>query len=211
MDTDLRDAGLLPLSQPYNVPPWNYNGTESVSSIPANVVDWVLVELRDAENAASADGASVIDTRAAFLLNDGKVVDLDGISLLQYTLSYEKRLYPVIIHRNHLDVMAAMSLVRNATGGCSNNFTLSGNVYGDANAVKELSTGVWGMFGGDASGNNILSIYDVNLWKLEAGSSGYIKEDCDLNGQAANADKNDLTIPNLGEFSQVPGAKNEND
>ncbi|HSP88887.1 MAG TPA: hypothetical protein VLN45_12195, partial [Ignavibacteriaceae bacterium] len=46
MTTTLLNNGHLPLTQPYNQNPWNYNGTESVSSIPSNVVDWILVELR---------------------------------------------------------------------------------------------------------------------------------------------------------------------
>ncbi|MCD4697857.1 MAG: VCBS repeat-containing protein, partial [Bacteroidales bacterium] len=42
----------IPLSQPYNIAPWDYTGTESFVSIPnANVVDWVLVELRDTTEA----------------------------------------------------------------------------------------------------------------------------------------------------------------
>jgi hypothetical protein len=204
MDTDLRDAGLLPLSQPYNAPPWNYTGTETVGSIPANVVDWVLVELRDADSGAGATGATVIDTRAAFLLNDGKVVDLDGISSLQYTISYDKKLFPVIIHRNHLDVMAATNLVRDAAGECTKDFTLAGNAYGGGNAQKELSPGIWGMFGGDASGSNVIAQYDIAIWELVAGTSGYSGNDMDMNGQIDNNDKNDLTIPNFGEYSRVP-------
>jgi len=43
MDTALKTGGYIPLSQPYNVSPWNYNGTESVTAIPNSVVDWVLL------------------------------------------------------------------------------------------------------------------------------------------------------------------------
>ncbi|MBM3435323.1 MAG: hypothetical protein FJY07_03785, partial [Bacteroidetes bacterium] len=61
LNTNLNVSGLLPLSQPFNIAPWNYAGTESVASIPSNnVVDWVLVELRDAANAASATTATRI-------------------------------------------------------------------------------------------------------------------------------------------------------
>ncbi len=42
MNTALNPQNLIPLSQPYNGSPWNYTGTEQVSSIPnGNVVDWV--------------------------------------------------------------------------------------------------------------------------------------------------------------------------
>jgi hypothetical protein len=47
MTTILNAEGLIPLSQPYNNVPWNYNGTEYVGSIPnTDIVDWVLIELR---------------------------------------------------------------------------------------------------------------------------------------------------------------------
>ena len=49
MNTTFNDNGILPLNQPYNTAPWYYPGTESVASIPnPDIVDWVLVELRDA-------------------------------------------------------------------------------------------------------------------------------------------------------------------
>ena len=76
---------FLPLSQPYNNSPWNYDGNESILSIPnSNIVDWILIELRDAPgDASTATGSTYIGKRAAFLLNNGNIVDLDGISFLQ--------------------------------------------------------------------------------------------------------------------------------
>ena len=39
---------ILPLNQPFNVAPWNYTGTESVTTLPNPfIVDWILVELRE--------------------------------------------------------------------------------------------------------------------------------------------------------------------
>lgn len=89
MLSDLNKSKLLPLSQPFNVPPWNYNGTESVSSIPSgNVVDWVFVELRNGLSPDSATSASAFGKQAAFLLNSGKVVGTDGISHLVFDTTY---------------------------------------------------------------------------------------------------------------------------
>ena len=54
MTTGLNQANMLPLGQPFNTAPWNYDETEMVTAIPnGNAVDWVLVELRDAPDAAS--------------------------------------------------------------------------------------------------------------------------------------------------------------
>ena len=46
MNTSLLTGGYIPTTQPYSGAPWSYSGTESVGSIPALVVDWILVELR---------------------------------------------------------------------------------------------------------------------------------------------------------------------
>ena len=69
----------FPLNQPYNTPPWNYMGTESVTSVPPGVVDWVLVEMRDTSNVSLATGETTIASQAAFLLNDGSIVGMDGV------------------------------------------------------------------------------------------------------------------------------------
>ena len=83
MSTGLNSADEIPLSQPYSGTPWNYPGTDSVIAIPnTEVVDWVLVELRDAADAASATAATRITRKAGFLLKDGTVVGLDGSSNL---------------------------------------------------------------------------------------------------------------------------------
>jgi hypothetical protein len=78
MNTVLYQSGHLPLTQPYNTAPWNYAGTENVAIIPsADVVDWVLLEFRDAPlGAPSATPATTVERRAAFILIDGSIVDL---------------------------------------------------------------------------------------------------------------------------------------
>ena len=112
MNTDLTGLIDFPLNQPYNVAPWNYTVTESVTSIPANVVDWVLVELRDAASAATATVATRISRKAAFLLKNGSVVDLNGTSLLHFTNTISNQLFVVVYHRNHIPVISANALVK---------------------------------------------------------------------------------------------------
>ncbi len=51
MNTTLNQGALIPLNQPYNTAPWNYNGTENVTIIPPDIVDWVLLELRETSGA----------------------------------------------------------------------------------------------------------------------------------------------------------------
>lgn len=89
MLTDLNKSKLLPLSQPFNKTPWNYSGTESVSSMPnGNIVDWVFIELRNGLSPDSATSESTFGRQAAFLLNSGKVVGMDGASNLVFDTTF---------------------------------------------------------------------------------------------------------------------------
>jgi len=203
MNTELN--AVLPLTQPFNISPWNYTGSESVASIPnANIVDWVIVELRESEGLAStAVDSTIIATQAAFLLNDGSIVGLDGISNLVFNVHIRNNLYIVIHHRNHLSVMSAISL------------TKIGNIYDYdfSNALpkaynvghKHLGNGVYGMIGGDGLANGNVNQDDkANVWELQAGEQGYKEGDFNLNRQVANPDKNEIWKPNLNSSSQVP-------
>jgi len=206
MNTDLNTA--LPLSQPYNTGPWNYSGTESVTSIPnADIVDWVLVELRDAVDAASAGSAANVAQQAAFLLNDGQIVGLDGTTDARPYVSttISNNLFVVVWHRNHIGIMSAYPLTENA-GVYSYDFTSGPDqAYGGVLGHKEISTSVWGMVGGDGDANRQVDNTDKNdVWNLEAGLSGYLSGDFNMDNQVANPDKNDIWAPNSGGGSQVP-------
>ncbi|OQX72714.1 MAG: hypothetical protein B6D61_13335 [Bacteroidetes bacterium 4484_249] len=205
MYTALFNGGLLPLSQPYNVPPWNYSGIESVQLFPnTNIVDWVLIELRDASGADSATEATMIARQAAFLLNDGSIVGLDGISMLKFYKPINDSLFVVIWHRNHLGIMSTIPLTE--TGGIySYNFTTSSAQAYGINAQKELAPGVWGMIASDGNADGQVNIDDKdNVWAPQAGEAGYKSGDYNLNGQVANPDKNYFWVPNIGKGSQVP-------
>jgi hypothetical protein len=85
MFTELNKADLIPLIQPYNVPPWNYMGTESVSEIPNdNVVDWVLVDIRSADSAGAANSETIIARKAGLLMSNGIICNTDGLTLLSF-------------------------------------------------------------------------------------------------------------------------------
>jgi hypothetical protein len=85
MSTDLNKGGYLPLAHPYNSPPWNYQGTESVESIPGgHIVDWVLVEIREPWCTDGSEPKGVLARKAAFLTSDGQVFDLDGKTLISF-------------------------------------------------------------------------------------------------------------------------------
>jgi PKD repeat protein len=198
--------GHIPLNQPYNVGPWNYTGTESVVSIPANAIDWVLIELRDATTAGGAGSATRIARKAAFIKNDGRIVNLNGDPVLDFgALTITNNLYAVVHHRNHLSVLSATGLTQ--TGGVYNyNFsTGSGQAYGGTNAHKQIGAGVWGMFGGDGDKSGSINNGDESpLWEVTAGTKGYLGTDYNLDSHADNKDKDDVWEPNIGAGDQVP-------
>jgi hypothetical protein len=217
MNTDLLNAGNIPLSHPFEPglpyygnanPAWYFSGTESVTSIPPNVVDWVLFELRDASSVATATSASIVAQKPCFLLNDGSVVDRDGTSIPTFygIASFVNGAFPVIWQRNHLGIMSANPVV-----GFGNSFsydftTGSNKVAGGASGYKELEPGVWGMVSGDANADKIIDINnDKNAaWTVEATTNGYIGGDLDLNVEVDNVDKNDYLIENTSYTSGVP-------
>ena len=202
MNTDLTD---FPLSQPYNTPPWNYTGTESVVSIPnSDVVDWLLIELRDAPDAPSATPATKIAQQAAFVLKAGFVMGMDGSSSLEFNNFIIQQLFVVVRHRNHLGVMSANPVVESG-GIYSYDFTSgSAQAYGTG-ALKDLGDGNFGSYGGDANADGTINSEDKEIvWVNEAGLLGYLQSDMDLNGHADNMDKNVVWIYNVGKTEQIP-------
>ncbi|MBN2175827.1 MAG: lamin tail domain-containing protein [Bacteroidales bacterium] len=206
MNTQLIGIADFPFVQPFNTYPWYYYGDESVISLPNDdIVDWVLIELRDASDVASATSGTSIIKRACYILSDGSLVDMDGASLLHFELSVDYNLFVVVYHRNHLGVISNYPLTK--TGDIySYNFTTGINqAYQGGLAHKDLGGGVFGMVGGD--GNNSRTINDedkISVWQLLVGFRGYIQADYDLDGEIDNQDKNDIWLNNQNQSQQIP-------
>ena len=188
MSTILNDNNYIPKSQPYNIKPWYYNGDESVSSIPKDVVDWILVELR-----YSASPNTIIARKAAFLKSDGTITALDGVSSLTFSNSLTDSFYVVIKHRNHLAIMSSSPIA--LINGCIKyDFTTSENKAYGQNSMIELGNGIYGMYGGDSDGNGIIEDNDVVDVSKKLFTSGYIEEDSDMNSPVNVLD---YKLPNL--------------
>jgi len=157
------------------------------------------VELRDTSEAQNASSSTTVARQAAFLLNDGKIVGLDGSSNLTFNQTIEDSLFVVIWHRNHLGILSAIALYEYG-GVYSYDFTTaSGKTYGGAIGCKELSVATWGMISGDGDASNQVNNSDKNdLWAQQAGNAGYIAGDFSLDSEVDNQDKNDLWVPNSG-------------
>jgi uncharacterized protein (TIGR02145 family) len=205
MNADLNS--ILPLDQPYNIYPWEYNGGESVTSIPnTDVVDWLLVEFRDAPDAASATSATSLGGQAAFILKDGSIVDLDGSSpiLMHYPLA--DQLFILLWHRNHLPVMSANPLTLIGPTYSYDFTTAASQAYADNQSDMG---GIFGMIGGDANGDGTVNENDgIESWYPQVGMAGYLSGDVNMDGEVNNPDKNDTWLPNYGKSEILPGGAN---
>ena len=155
------------MNQPYNVPGFgNYNGGESVATgfftqttaSTTDVLDWVLLELHDATTPAT-----VITKRAAFIREDGRIVDLDGISDVSFRTIPDANYFLVIRHRNHLAIRSATVRALTSTMGVPvpavyNFNSAQSQAYQNPAittnaAMVDLTGGAFGMIGGNANGS----------------------------------------------------------
>ncbi len=202
MRTDLQSNNLLPLAQPYNSAPFNYNGTEAVASasaFPSNTCDWVLVEIRDAANPAT-----LYDRKAALLLADGTIVNTDGTAGVNVNVS-SGNYYIAVRHRNHLAAMSAATIA--LPNAIAYDFTTAATqTFGTEQAVA-VSPTHWAMRCGDAQANGTITFADYNAYIAQVGSgntnNGYFAADIDLDGDVSPADF-DLYRPNARMIGIAP-------
>lgn len=118
MRDDLRAEGLLPLTEPFTAlgmrtagPATGETTDTGVLAVTGDnaIVDWVLLELRDATAAES-----IVATRAALVQRDGDVVDKDGVSPVTFTAT-TGNYHVAVRHRNHLGCMTAAPVALSGT------------------------------------------------------------------------------------------------
>jgi hypothetical protein len=142
-------------SQPYNISPFGYAGTETVdpsifTSTAANddVLDWMLLELKDSSG-------TLIDRKAVLVLENGNVTNVDKtqpVMLKANTGQY----HLTIRHRNHLGLSSNLSTF--VAGQNIFDFTVAtdAQLYGNASAFNIIN-GKTVMIAGNANGNNFVS------------------------------------------------------
>ncbi len=200
MDSTLASDNLIPLTQPFNETPWLYEGTENPSALPANTIDWMLLELR---SAPSPD--SIVATCAAMILKDGQIADTAGAAGVPFPGIEYGDYYIVLKHRNHLSIMSATTV---SLTDSNTVYDFSDNIakaYGST-PMKELSSGVYGMIAGDANADGIIDMADRDsVWRFQNGTTWeYIKKaDLNLDGSIDIEDLNLFWRSNLGSSSNV--------
>ena len=208
MQADLNATNVIPLLQPYNKPPWNYQGIEEVITIPGiDIVDWIIVELRDAITVATAGESTIIGQQAAFIKKDGTIVGIDGSNNLNFPIDLTNNLFVCIWHRNHLGIISANPLVE-SEGKYAYDFSSDASqVLGGSSAQIQLSASpeIWGMIAGDGDASGDVETPDKNnVWYLQSGTAGYLEGDYNLNKNVSNQDKNDYWIFNKGKSTFIP-------
>jgi hypothetical protein len=142
MNVGLKTKNLIPLNDPYGL-------GNVVTSIPANVVDWVKVELRDKTNPAT-----ILFTRAFFLDNSGNVLYKDGTSGAKFTGVPKDQYYIAIKHRNHLGVRTAATVDLTAASPAFNFKSNTGVFQNQTYAPQALvGGGNYGLYKGNVNGD----------------------------------------------------------
>lgn len=181
MDTNLNN--WLPLSQPFNIAPYNYQGSESLESIPTDMVDWVLVEVRTGTpNLGGTAGTTVLESKAGILLSNGEIAGTDGTLGLRFESLEEGQSYHFAIrHLNHLDVLTANPIM--AELEMQYDFSLSPEMAFGNEQQKLSSDGTPLLFSGDANGDGIILNTDYDLWFVNnAVLNTYSPTDWNLDG-----------------------------
>lgn len=182
MSTTLNTGGNLPSTSPYPDAP---SGT---TPIPANVTDWVKLELRDASNPAT-----VLGRAPAFIKNNGSIVGLDGTSLPVIKNGNPSSIVAVV-HRNHLPFRTNVGL--DCVSPVVEDFTIANaKLYDNTtdNAPLNTVSGKFVMWPCDASGATfIVNSTDLNFVKSATATTptGYLRADVNLSGAANSTDLN---------------------
>ncbi len=118
--------------------------------IPAEAVDTVSVEVRDS---ADASKGAIQRSRTAWLLTDGTLKTFSDTSkaYVEFSGLDAGNYFIVIHHRNHLAVMSAAAVSLSGTSARYDFTTGQEKAYG-TNPMKQLGSGIYGMYSGDANG-----------------------------------------------------------
>jgi|GEM_PF-845520 len=197
MADDLKEGGVLPTLEPYtalgfsitdnaglNVPAGVFTGTGANTDI----VDWVVVQLRDKNNPAT-----VVAAMAVLLQQNGEIVSYEAgrkSTVLSFTVPHDNY-YLAVVHRNHLPVMTANPVAFTGVSSVFDFTATTMSTYGTG-ARKELATGLWGLISGDVNNDNVVNASDrSDAWNFR-NQTGYLMQDATLNGVVNAGDRSEL-------------------
>ncbi len=195
-------AAFTPFGQPYNMAPWNYNGNTGlnfgdpsspgapmgVMPYPPDVIDWVLVTVREDSITPGAN----IWTCAGWVHTDGEVTFPEACASPSFDpmLDY----FILVQHRNHLGVLSPAGADMLCGGIIIDwDFTVDNSYepvfrYGQ----KEIEPGIWAMHA--ANGDQLVFIAAINsqdrtTWRILQNVLGYSIGDYNMNVSTNSADE----------------------
>ena len=114
------------------------------------------------------EASTAVRTRAAFLMSDGSIHDIDGSNHVNFIGLSTGSYYIVVIHRNHLAVMSNNPV--SLPNSSAYDFTLNSNSAYGTNPMATLSDGKFGMYAGDANGNGVINATDYLIVQPNIGT-----------------------------------------
>lgn len=199
-------SSLIPTTEPFTSLGFvHYNGggetiNSSILQVTGSnaIVDWVFLELRDKTNSKN-----ILYTRSALIQRDGDIVDVNGTSPVSFNAPNDNY-YVAIKHRNHLGFRPLSTIALSSTSTSLNLTNNSVTLYGSRPALKEVITGVYAMYSGDANHNGVINSVDKNsYWRAQNGSINYLESDFSLNGIVNAIDKNAYWLVNNSVIQQL--------
>jgi len=182
MHTQIDDAGLLPIAQPYTS--FNYSGTEERPTRLTDIVDWVLIQLR-----AANDFNRVVLEQAVLLNKEGFLVNANGQEIIDFGLSESASYFIAIYHRSHLPIISSKPVLFSITPGLYDFTSSASSVMGESQLTTIQNTYL--LSAGDFDANGIINNQDFNIWKQTGASLNiYTPADADGNGIVNNQDYN---------------------
>ena len=108
MNDQLRNFGFIPVEEPYTTLGYIHEGrggremvTDSATVFGVTgdnaIIDWVFLEVRDKN-----DATNILGTRSALIQRDGDIVDVDGVSTLNFKGFAPDDYFVAVRHRLHL-------------------------------------------------------------------------------------------------------------
>ncbi len=179
MTDSLFTQDLIPLQSPYS------EDSRSVTDLPDGIVDWLLLQLHH-----TPDGAAVA-AKSVFWGPEGNLISDDGGEEIVFLEAEDQQSYYISVkHRNHLpSVTANPRSLSLDTPTSLDLVTQSGAHYG-TNAVKELDTGLFGLWGGDSQNDGTITTLDYVNWHNAyiQSETGYLSTDFNGDGQVDSQD-----------------------
>lgn len=157
MTDHLRAKDLIPLTEPFTALGYEHQGRGGGETIEPTVLDitgedavtdWVVIELRDKNNAAI-----VLETVSALIQRDGDIVGLDGVSDVGLPV-VDDDYFVAIRHRNHLGIRTPLVEHLQEAGTAIYDFTTNPTHAYGINPMTEVGDGIWAMWGGNTTGDN---------------------------------------------------------